>query len=103
MSALKKAAGLVGAPFSHVGGGMEWFPAYGCALLALPTHSTQAAPEQVKVLLVGLDAWEFRLHRWADSKQCWAWVGAGRGAAAAHWRQAGLWQLRHVRQMHNHL
>jgi hypothetical protein len=46
-----------------VGGGMEWFPEYGCALLALPMHSTQAVPEQVTVLLVGLDAWEFRLHR----------------------------------------
>jgi hypothetical protein len=42
---------------------VKWFPEYGCALLALPPHETQAAAGHLSLSLVGLDDWSFHMHR----------------------------------------
>lgn len=59
---------------------VHMMPEFGCALLALgPTDGSKdgalpAAPSlrlgQLSLHLVGLDNWEFRLHRWAAENLC---------------------------------
>jgi hypothetical protein len=70
-------AALAAAADTLTSSAVELMPEYGCALLALgPTDGSEdgavpAAPSfslgQLSLHLVGLDNWEFRLHRWAPS------------------------------------
>jgi hypothetical protein len=57
---------------SAADGLVTWFPQYGCALLALRPHEApiMAAAGAITLLLVGLDDWSFRVHRWGPAWGC---------------------------------
>jgi hypothetical protein len=51
---------------------VTWFPGYGCTLLALTPDEApiMAAAGAITLLLVGLDDWSFRVHRWGPAWGC---------------------------------
>ena len=58
LAALRSAVSFVGK------GSCTWFGEYGCALLALrPAEAHYQPVDTVTLLLVGLDKWEFAVHR----------------------------------------
>jgi hypothetical protein len=61
LDSLTQAVDLLGSDGNNV----KWLPAYGSALLFLKTAEDhiQPAADDVALVLVGLDDWDFRVHR----------------------------------------
>jgi hypothetical protein len=71
---------------------VTWFPAYGCALLALTPRDEehiQAAADEITAGLVGLDEWSFRVHRYLP----WRGPSSGPSQSSTQHRVNGFVEL----------